>query len=503
MSCRRRPLIWPLLIALCACARDASPATDPLKQLSPEATLADIAAFRRAAEEGHAALYRYRSKPEVQAKFAELEGAGRNGLTPIELWRHLSEFSAFVADAHLQVHPSPALYDRIYAQNLLPVSIAFRSGRCEVVESVTNEVPRGAPIVAVGGYRCDEIPQTFGRLIPADGRTTARKRYVLERDFPVLLAMLGGLERKIPVEFRSGPEAPLTKVALNTISIDTKQRLRGNSPAAASRSPFDHSLTFSDGDTALLQVRSFEKTRENRLPGFLEDSFAELRKRGTKNLIVDLRSNSGGRDEYAALLYSHIAAGPFRYAQARVANAKSFAFLKQTDDRWLNLMIRFVRKKQRADGKWVIDEKIDREQQPQKHSFKGRVVLLSDASAFSTSSEFASIFRSNGRGLIVGEESGNAYGGDSGATVTLPLRNSGLEVNIPLVEYHLAVRPVQPLDVGVLPDCVVERRFTDRFNGDDSMMPEALHVARTGECSGGGPVADRSEEQKGAGIRSE
>ena len=246
--------------AVSACRASVLPAPDPLTRLSPAATVADIALFRRSTEEGHAALYRYRTRADIQAKFAELEARAQNGLTPVELWRHLSEFSAFVADAHLQVHPSQAMYDRIFEENLLPINLAFRNGRCEVAESVTSDVPNGAEVISIAGYRCDQIPQTFGELIPADGRTIARKRFVLDRDFPVFLAMLGRFERKIPLEFRSSQDGPSRQVVIDTISYDRKQTLRGKSPAAGGSSPYDHSLKFVGDDTAVMHVKSFEKT---------------------------------------------------------------------------------------------------------------------------------------------------------------------------------------------------------------------------------------------------
>jgi hypothetical protein len=484
----RSRFLLPLFLAFAlACEGSPPPPYDPLKPLQPAAAVADVAAFRRAVEEGHAALYRYRTREQIDRKFAELETAAQKGPTTAELWRHLSEFAAFVADAHLQIHPSQPIYDRIFRENLLPISIAFRGDRCEVVESLTAAIPNGSEVLSIGGLACREIPESFERLIPSDGRTTARKRHVLERDFPIFLAMTSGFARKFPIEIRAVPGTEPAPMTIDTMSYQRKQALRGDSAAARAPQPFAHSLTFVDGETAVMKVVSFEKERKNRLPAFLERAFADLHQRGTKNLVIDLRGNGGGRDAYAALLFSYIATGPFRYVGERVVNAKSFAFLKDTDDRWLNLMTRFIDKKQRADGKWVLDEELDREQQPQKRPFTGRVVLLQDASSFSTSSEFASLFRSAGRGLIAGEESGNAYGGDSGADVTLNLPNSGLAANIPLVEYRLAVRPLQPLDAGVLPDCAIERRFADRFTGRDSMLPAAVEAARSGRCAAVAP----------------
>jgi hypothetical protein len=473
----------PVLIVTGAlsCRGQAPPAPDPVKPLSPAATIADVATFRSAVEEGHAALDRYRPRGEVREKLAELEAAARGGLSPIALWTQLTEFAAFVADAHLQVRPSQAVYDRIYRDNLLPVSVSFHDGRCVVVESLTPAIPKGAEILSIGGFACDRIPETFGRVIPTDGRNEARRRFVLERDFPIFLALLDGLQKRIAIEFRNSPTAAATTLVVNTMSIAEKQSLRGTgSSTEASR--FAHTLDTSGSDTAVLRIRSFEKTRENHLPAFLDRSFGELSRRGTKNLVIDLRGNSGGRDAYAALLYSHIAETPFRYVEERVLNAKSFAFVKGTEDWWLNLASPFFSKKRRADGKWVFDQAIDGEQRPLEHPFAGRVVLLIDASAFSTASEFASIFKSARRGLIVGEESGNAYQGDSGASVSIALPNSGITANIPIVEYRLAVRPLQPLDRGVLPDCAVDRRWEETFTGIDSMLPEAVYAASTGAC---------------------
>ncbi len=45
-------------------------------------------------------------------------------------------------------------------------------------------------------------------------------------------------------------------------------------------------------------------------PGFLAETFRRIAERQIRTLVIDLRDNQGGRDEYGALLYAYLAMSP-------------------------------------------------------------------------------------------------------------------------------------------------------------------------------------------------
>ncbi len=97
-------------------------------------------------------------------------------------------------------------------------------------------------------------------------------------------------------------------------AAETVRLLRERYPAATERRPI-YELSFR-GPTAVLTVRQFgdepDKARP-RYPDFLKDAFRALAEKKTANLVIDLRGNGGGRDEYAKLLFAHVMDRPFMY----------------------------------------------------------------------------------------------------------------------------------------------------------------------------------------------
>ncbi len=61
-------------------------------------------------------------------------------------------------------------------------------------------------------------------------------------------------------------------------------------------------------DITVLTIKTFDQGRLSRVkldfPKFLENSFLELKDRKAKKLIIDVRGNGGGFDEYGLMLYS-------------------------------------------------------------------------------------------------------------------------------------------------------------------------------------------------------
>jgi C-terminal processing protease CtpA/Prc len=119
------------------------------------------------------------------------------------------------------------------------------------------------------------------------------------------------------VTARDGAGSTVTTRAAGVLAAD---RTRNTNPVnatlqarlAASDGPTQNvSLSFvSDPDIAYLRIRVFDGAE---YPEAVRNVFRTLRDRGTGKLILDLRGNGGGVDQYGALLVSHLTDRPFRY----------------------------------------------------------------------------------------------------------------------------------------------------------------------------------------------
>lgn len=167
-------------------------------------------------------------------------------------------------------------------------------------------------------------------------------------------------------------------------------------------------------------------------------------------MVIDLRGNGGGRDDYGALLFSYLTNQPFRYFSS--VSTTSYQ-VKSADNDLLG---------------W---------QQPNDNPYSGKVVFLTDGRCFSTTADFCAIAKRNNRGVFVGEETGGAfYGNTSGQTSNCKLKNSLIGITIPRFKYVNAVLEIQEQGRGVKPDFPVVFSVQDLLQRNDRLLQKALEV---------------------------
>jgi len=206
----------------------------------------------------------------------------------------------------------------------------------------------------------------------------------------------------------------------------------------------------------------------------LDGAFRTLREKGTRALILDLRGNGGGVDEYGALLVSRFVSGPFRYfKQIKVTTVRpSFATWKPAT--FENLK---EGTEPAADGGFLVLPKLHpgvAEQAKSANPFLGKVAVLIDGGTFSTSADVCAQLRSLTRAVFVGEETGGAADGNtSGLNAQIVLPNSHFKLKIQMYGYWNAVSGHR-VGRGTLPDVVALRTVEDMLSGSDSALSRAL-----------------------------
>jgi hypothetical protein len=115
-------------------------------------------------------------------------------------------------------------------------------------------------------------------------------------------------------------------------------------------------------------------------------------------------------------------------------------------------------------------------QKPHKNAFQGNVYLLLDGQSFSVTTEFASRFKSDQRGVIIGNETAGGYAmNTSGFFSIVNLPHSKIDLGIPLLGFHMGgLYESNPKDRGVLPDHAIEIHVENIQNGTDPVKEFTL-----------------------------
>jgi hypothetical protein len=476
-------------IAIPVYAQQATGATSLHKQLTTEQLREDFAILRTSLEEGHGGLYRYSTKAQVNRIFDEAEQAIVAPMTELEFNRFLAPVIAAVNDGHTGLMGSSDLESYMRQQPLLlPFKLAFIAGTGYLHRNYSDhpDLAMGGELLSINDNSMDEIVRTMLAALSSDGRVETSKYRRLESTstFGDVYSRLFGITTHFVLTYRSPDDGSVHSIAVDGLTAEEltrrfERRYADMARAEQNRPPVE--LSYRDG-IPVLTVRTFGgRTISNAgidYPAFLRRTFQELADRRARNLIIDVRHNGGGSDEYGKLLAAYLLDDTFNYYRYLEVNRDSFAFLEHSGMSNSDLPRDRLRANERGRYDFVGHPNLG-PQQPLEPNFEGDVYILINGGSFSATGEFTSVVHHHGRATFVGEECGAGYyGNTSGLMVALELPNSGLRLRIPLVRYTMAVAGYEPLDRGLIPEHHVEPTIEDVLAGRDTVMEYALGLIR-------------------------
>jgi hypothetical protein len=453
--------------------------------LEPDKLRADFRIARQALEEGHSGIYRYTSKAELDRIFDQADKSLTRPMSVIAFYRVLAPVVAAVKCGHTGVSlPSGFTKNYTGKHGVLPLKVRVLEGKIYVWRdfSGTPASLAGTEIRSINGVSARETVDKMLAAASGDGDIqTVRMRRISGWTFSSQLLPLLGLSGPYNVVLWDPKEKRDVKVRLQGANVAQLQGM------AQAKYPQDQpaktagEFKFIDGGTiAVMKIRGFggfvDVQGKKTLKEFYQESFEAMKKKSTKTLVLDLRSNGGGADELGKRLLSYLLEKPFKYYDDLIINAREFTFQKYAE----LPKIPADAVERMSNGKYrVVKHPNLGMQQPIQPTFAGKVLFLINGDCFSTTAEFLSQAHYLKRGKFIGEESGGGYyGNTSGAVPALTLPNTKLIVYVPLVSYYLAVKGNQAAAHGVMPDYPIRYTIEELLAGEDKELALALELAR-------------------------
>jgi hypothetical protein len=461
-------------------------AFDPRKTFPAAELKEDLKTLWEMLEEGHAGLDRYTPAGALRRDFDEAAASLTGPMTVTDFYVRLLPLVAKIKDGHTRLQMPQAAAAYLDAQPVtFPFGLRFLDGKTYIFRNLSSDpaVKEGAELLSINGMPMTDILPELVSLIPSDAGI--RTRPVRQLEFPAafgrLLALRFGLPElyRIRVRLRSGGAVREGSVP-GIAGRDVARILYERYPASGRHDPL-HELTFR-GSAAVLTIRAFADDGEKgslRYPEFLRASFRVLEEKGITDLVIDLRGNGGGRDEYAKLLFAHIMDRPFTYYRALETKNDHYDLFRFTDEPKADQEA-FAKQVTRNARGWfdVVGHPNSGLQQPEEPHFAGRVAILINGLSFSATGETTSLFHFHKKAVFFGEECGAGYyGNTSGFSVMATLPKTRIQVRIPLVVYTVAVDGY-PKDRGLVPDVPVTATIEDLLAGRDPVMERALRFLR-------------------------
>ena len=451
------------MLAILAVLALAPAAPQELRTLSPAEMQEDLFQLTEKLTSLHSGLYRHASRQEIEEAFgAALAATEERPRDVVWFYRQVCELVAHVHCGHTNARIGERDENAALGRRgMLPFQVLLDGERAwiEHVLEADSPLKPGQELLAIDGLDLATIRARAFARTSGDGLIETGKERALEDEFARAFVLLVAEREAGPYELRlAGSERPVQVNGITSARYDAARRQEVRSPTVE--------LEIEEGGVAVLDFDAFGDPPGGgpRLPAQFEEAFRRLREQRVPHLIVDLRGNGGGRDQYGARLVSYFTARPFGYFE-HITVTPDYSGEGEIEEKGgLRLMLSH-------SGLAV--------QQPAELHFEGDLSILIDGGTFSTAADVATVAHANRLATFFGEETGGGYeGNNSGSSEILRLPNSGVAVSVPHWNYRTAGIGPGHEGRGVVPDVAVRATIEDVLAGRDAVLERALEHAR-------------------------
>ncbi|WP_276133533.1 S41 family peptidase [Polluticoccus soli] len=468
----------------------------PGMQFTAEQLKEDLHVLHETLTELDPALYRYKTKKQVDSMFVA-QSAHINQPMTEEAFRKDIVLPAivFLQDLHFVVYPSRAA-EAYLAENgyYFPFDIKIANGKMYLWVNHSEKPEIAAKhvteVLKINNVPASTIINKLKQYIVADGAATQTKKLRdIEASFRSYYSIAYGRPQQFDLQIKEYPEGKTSNVKVPAAKWRTIEDSRTRQHIG--QTPPPGFLLFTDGQTAVLTLRSFDPNvfgmTDAQLEKFIDSSFAVVNEVKVKNLVLDIRGNYGGRMNYPGKVYSHLTDSDFKFIDrvelryphmfpSVVHTSLGRSFLTNTYGMRLDTVLK-------GDSIYVWDTyQWTFVQKPSKTPFTGKLYVLADGYTFSTTGLLASMLRAKRNNTVfIGEETGGAFEGCSGNLPMVMLPNSQLRVHFPIRKFvspaasHPETNKGQNAR-GVIPDIEVNATIDQLLSGDDPVYNRAMQL---------------------------
>lgn len=438
------------------------------KSLKKDSVIAEFAELYNLTNTIHPGQFMFCSKNEFDKTYLSLKNAIKTDLSLVEYYKLTATLMAKVKDGHTAV-------DRGRIISLLNDRMVFPFSIYKIKDhyyldksSQENKEYSGLRILKINGKDINAVVNEIKQYIHLEGRneTGLNARF---SNFPFYY-FIDNQTEKFEIEYTDRSNHKLKKI-FKGMPFKTY-----TSSIAEKIAPL--TTEFRTNDLAVLKFRSFEngyneadrKIAEKQLDHF----FTQLDSLKTKNLIIDLRDNSGGSADIANYLFSYISSTPyyyFDYTGAKYKSVKDWKHYAQYPDNIeeINLNETILKDGLNCDTETNSTDWWFKLQQNKSNFYKGKISVLINGGCFSTTGHLLALMREYKIGKFYGEYSqGSNYSNAGGQAFVLPY--SKTLVWIPTFQYRMRTPHFINDPKGIKPDVEIQTEPDDLRTGFDRQM---------------------------------
>ncbi len=464
--------VWLWLIALVICGligcKGTSKATyNPDQKFSPAQLNEDFSLLQKTLQANHPSLYWYTPKDSVDRFFAIAHAALQDSLSEKEFKNKVAWVISKIKCGHTAPRHSKA-YSKYYQKKPVPVfplSIKIWKDSAVVVANVHRKdsiLTRGTIVTSINNRSIQTIVDSIFSMLGADGNAINFKYQVTSFNFPAYYKNAFGLDSPYIIHYIDSTGKKNSRVVQNFYpKSDTAKQPAIVAPFKLTRKErraieiqtkrdlqLDTALS-----TAILSVNTFS---DGKLKNFFRSSFKQIEKSNLKNVVIDLRQNSGGNILSSTNLTQYLVDKPFKIADTVAAISRKFAYRRHIKPwflYWLSMRVTGRRMKDNRIHFRYFEQHYFRPKK--RHHFNGNIYLVTGGYTFSAATLITGALIYQENVIVVGEETGGgAYGNTAMHLPVIVLPNTKVRVTLPL--YRIVINKSLPKNGrGIMPDVEV------------------------------------------------
>jgi hypothetical protein len=474
--------IITLLISSCA---SSNKNYNPAKKYAPSELQSDFNLLRTILEKKHPAIYWYTPKEKMDEYFEKYSQILKDSLTEQQFaWLAVAPLVNKIRCGHTSMSMSKA-YSKWITGKLIPSfplylkvwndSMAVYANLNFAKDSIFK---RGTLVTSINGIPNKLMIKYMFEFLSQDGYASNVNYYRLSANFPYYHRSIFGISKTYKVGYldSTGKE----KITTLPLFMPLKDTLKKDS---IKPKPVEKVVKQTQ-EEKLLQYRSFKIDSSKKfatltlntfsaghLRTFFRNTFKELKEENIKNLIIDIRTNGGGKVDLSTLLTKYISRQPFKIADTVSTPARGLGkYAKYIKGKFLNNIQMFFISRKNKDGNYHIRRMEKHIYQPKEDNYTGNVFVITSGPTFSASAIFCNAIKGQKGITIVGEETGGGWYGNSGIMIpNIKLPHTGIRVRLPLYKLVQANHG-QAKGTGVLPDVLVPPNYDALLKGYDKKM---------------------------------
>lgn len=444
----------------------------PSKTYSQNQLMADFDLFKRVLTEAHPSLYRYKSKAAIDSAFEKAAGKINKPMTGDEFWHVLEPVVVSIHSGHTDLFPSSAevwWYNKHPANFLPGVFFVADDSLFMISRKKGDSVKKIRPVLSIDSIPADKLIDTLREYISGEGLSTQFVNFKLQGNiFSRIYGQVYGYKPTYAVVITDSINRPKTitmkaRTAPYGKGADKSKEALENkkdqlSEVVSVRYPPDAPAT------AVLKIKNF--TYVNYYLSFHQQFFKLMYKDKVKNLVIDLRGNTGGFPAIGLDLMRYLVNGRCTQIKSRQEPYNKISFnnnILKGAGYDANVDTTGEHENYKYHLKYFSDVYCYTD-----YFFDKNVYLLVDKGTFSAASIFAASLKNQRKIIVLGEETGGSETGSDSAFSIIKLPNTGLLLDFP--RYWVNIATDHPKSThGLIPDVVVKSSPVTS-NGEDAVM---------------------------------